>query len=267
MSLYYTGVNSCSVLPHSSSMSPENAIGLLGTIASKPYEACEEEWKKTLRLLRLEVCFIPAIQTILQQGRWRGQPNPAAYVRKGAMRCAIREGMIDLPVRPSSHEVLASDLNYRDADGDLLPHDERLDAAKFGSFDGYDDYWTPLDRVSRDLVDDHTESVDWDRAAELAGLDAGERAVLDLRLLLEIGRDQALSICHTDDDRRLLQAAWKRFNRHQDALKKVLLSGQPHKSRRISADRPEDALELVFVPMPNGGLKISFVKVVPESGI
>src|SRR5207244_10704598 len=46
--------------------------------------------------------------------------------------------MIDLS---RSREVLASDLTYRDADGNLLPHDERLDMAtveyeeKFGGDD------------------------------------------------------------------------------------------------------------------------------------
>jgi hypothetical protein len=42
--------------------------------------------------------------------------------------------MIDLLRAQQSWEVLASDLNYRDADGDLLPHDERLD---FGTRSGW----------------------------------------------------------------------------------------------------------------------------------
>jgi len=66
--------------------------------------------------------------------------------------------MIDLS---RSREVLASDLTYRDADGNLLPHDERLDMAtveyeeKFGGDDeDYEDYYSsPLDRISEVLVD------------------------------------------------------------------------------------------------------------------
>jgi hypothetical protein len=60
--------------------------------------------------------------------------------------------------------------------------------------------------------------IDWDRTAELAGLDAGERIVLDLQLM-GLGRERALSLCYTDDDRKLLQAAWKRFVRHKEALR------------------------------------------------
>src|SRR5207244_4819466 len=101
--------------------------------------------------------------------------------------------MIDLS---RSREVLASDLTYRDADGNLLPHDERLDMAtvendeKFGGDDeDYEDYYSsPLDRVSEVLVADDIAGVDWDRAADLAGLDAGERLVLDVRLVLGCSR-------------------------------------------------------------------------------
>jgi hypothetical protein len=246
-------------------------VSLFDIVSAQPYEQCEQEWAKVLLSLRLQVAFIPAIQMILKQDRWRGQPNPAAYIRKAAVRCAIREGMIELPVQHSSREVLASDLSYRDANGDLLPHDERLDVAiaryeeKFGSYYDYDDYGSPQDRVAQGLIDEETGKVDWERAAQLAGLDSGERLVVELRSNLGVGREQALSICNTEADRKLLQAAWKRFERHQDALKKVLSSDEPHKSRRISVDHPEQGLELVFVEMPDGSFKISFVKLVPET--
>lgn len=254
-------------------MSSEDVSDLFDIVAIKPYEQCEQAWSRVLRSLRLQVAFIPAIQMILQQGRWRVQPNPAAYIRKAAIRCAIRGHMIELPVQHSSKEVLASDLSYRDADGNLLPHDERLDMAtvryeeKFGSYYEYDDDVSPSDRVSQDLIDEEIAGIDWERTAELAGLDAGERFVLDLRLILGIGREQALSICLTEVDRKVLQAAWKRFERHQEALKKVLLSGESHKSRRINVDHPEEGLELAFVQMSDGSLKISSVKLVPEAEI
>ena len=256
-----------SLLPHSSGVTPQDVSQLLSTISSKPYEECEDDWKNFLRFVRLQMSLIPAVQMILRQGRWRGQPNPVAYIRKGAIRCAIRERMIDLS---RSREVLASDLTYRDADGNLLPHDERLDMAtveyeeKFGG-DDEDYYSSPLDRVSEVLVADDIAGVDWDRAADLAGLDAGERLVLDVRLVLGCSREQALSLCYTEGARKLLQAAWKRFERHQEALKKVLLSGVAHKSRRIRRVCPEEELELVFVEMQDHSLKISFQKVVPEN--
>jgi hypothetical protein len=250
-------------------MALDHANRLLETIAGKSYEECEPEWKEFLRLVRLQVSFVPAVQIILRQGRWRNQPNPLAYVRKGAIWCAIREGMVDVPQGGASREVLASDLTYRDPNGDLLPHDERLDMAvvdyeeRFGSR-YYEGYSSPLERVSHSLAPEDTMGVDWDQAADLAGLDAGERLVLDVRRF-GVSREHALSICYTELDRKLLQAAWKRFERHRTTLKRVLLSGVAHKSRRIRQVCGEDGLEPVFVEMPDHSLKISFQKVVPEN--
>jgi hypothetical protein len=177
--------------------------------------------------------------------------------------------LVDVPWR-DRRMVLATDLNYVDADGNSVPHDEKLDLAltnyeeRFGSYydDGYDDY-SPIDRVSDDLLSE-SDGLDWDRAASLAGLDAGERMVLEIELA-GIGREQAFSLCYTDEDRRLLQAAWKRFVRHRCALRQTLLSGSSHQSRRIKRPNPERELELVFVELADGSLRISFRKLVPET--
>jgi hypothetical protein len=167
--------------------------------------------------------------------------------------------------------VLAADLQYADTDGNPVPHDEKLDhlalanyEARFGPYydDGSYDY-SPCDRVSANLLTEDSEKLDWERTAELAGLDAGERIVLDIQLG-GLGREQAFSLCHTDRDRRFLQAAWKRFTRHQPALKKTLLSGASHQSRRINRPTPEKELELVFVELADGSLRISFRELVPE---
>jgi hypothetical protein len=165
--------------------------------------------------------------------------------------------------------VLAADLHYTDTNGNPVPHDEKLDLAladyekRFGSYydDGTYDY-SPRDRVSASLLKD-SDQLDWERTAELAGLDAGERVVLDIQLG-GLGREQAFSLCYTDEDRRFLQAAWKRFMRHGQALKKTLLSGASHQSRRIKRPTPEKELELVFVELANGSLRISFRELVPE---
>jgi hypothetical protein len=94
-------------------------------------------------------------------------------------------------------------------------------------------------------------------------LDVGERAVLEIQLM-GLGREQALSLCHTDDDRRYLQAAWKRFIRHKEALKQTLLSGIPHRSRRIKKTPTEKLPEMVLIELDCGGLRISFRELVPE---
>jgi hypothetical protein len=241
---------------------------LLKTISSKPYEECEKEWREVLGLLRLKVIYVSAVQTILKEGRWRNKPNPLAYIRKGSIWCAIRIGLVDVPWR-DERMVLAADLNYTDTDGNPVPHDEKLDLAlgnyeeRVGPYYDDGDYdVSPSDRVSGSLLNDADE-LNWERAAELAGLDAGERIVLDIQLM-GLGREKALSLCYTDEDRKFLQAAWKRFMRHREALRETLLSGGPHQSRRINRPIQEKKLELVFIELANGSLRISFRELVPE---
>jgi len=67
--------------------------------------------------------------------------------------------------------------------------------------------------LPRAVLDKNLE-VKWDRVADMAQMDSGERIVLRLRLL-GLERDAALATCYTDDDRKILQAAWKRFDRHK----------------------------------------------------
>lgn len=308
-------------------MSPE--IDLLTTLSTQPFSACEAQWMQLLRGLFLPISFVPAIQAVLEKGLWKRQPNPIAYVRKSSVRVAARLGIVD--VRPNRHrEILASDLSFKDADGKSLTpykmtHDDRLGAAlhrhdeqfnsglgaEYGSIYDEDDI---ADRLPDSVLDENLE-VKWDHVANMAQMDSGERIVLKLRLS-GLERDVALAACYTDDDRKLLQAAWKRFDRHKDLFKEVLMSGKslankrpqagqnqpviPDKPRSISArpvheaargakamhenptnnatpvDRvratnpPSDnlsaapQLEMIFIQLPQGGLKISFRKVPAE---
>ncbi|MBZ5508365.1 MAG: hypothetical protein LAO78_23130 [Acidobacteriia bacterium] len=240
-------------------------IELLNAVADQPYEAREAEWKELLRSLRLGLSYVPAIQAVVQQGRWKIQPNPMAYIRNGAVRCAVRMGIVD--IRPNQHrEILASDLHYSDPEGEPLEHDEKLGLAlhQYEETHGADadgNLYSLEDEVPDALMDESLD-VDWDRVANLAEMDAGERMVLDLRLI-GFGREGALAACSTDDERKWLQAAWKRFDRHKDALKAVLQSGESHPTRRVKGEiQPQ--IELIFLETPDGGLKISFRKVVPE---
>lgn len=241
-------------------------IELLNAIASGTYEACEEQWKKLLRTLRLGLSYVPAVQAVLKEGGWKRQPNPIAYVRKGAVRCAVRMGIVD--IRPNQEvEILACDLQYRDEDGEQLDHDDKLGMAlyeyenKFGPEYDHDRH-AMEDRVANALVDEELE-IDWERVAEMTEIDPGERLVMDLRMI-GFGREAALAACSTEDERRFLQAAWRRFDRHKGALSEALQSGEPHRARRIQAP-PQDELELIFIETADGGLKISFRKLVPGS--
>src|SRR6478672_1219491 len=107
-------------------MSPE--VDLLTALSTQPFSACESQWEQLLRRLFLPISFVPAIQSVLEKGRWKSQPDPMAYVRKGSLRCAVRLGIVDVR-RNVRREVLATDLNFaglhlKDPDGKSLGHDD-----------------------------------------------------------------------------------------------------------------------------------------------
>jgi hypothetical protein len=290
-------------------------IDLLTALATQPFSTCEAQWKDLLRGLFLPISFVPAIQSVLEKGRWKSQPDPLAYVRKSSLRCAVRLGILDVR-RNSRREVLATDLNFKDVDGKLLTpnkmtHDDRLGTAlhrhdeqfrtglgaERGSIYDENDI---TDRLPGNVLDQNLE-VKWDQIADMAQMDSGERIVLQLRLK-GLERDVALAACYTDEDRKLLQAAWKRFDRHKELFKEVLMSGKPVsaqlpsksiRSAHQSAQPPQAAraaqtnrtnppnrvneaipagnppgrtpqLEMVLIELPQGGMKISFRKCVPE---
>jgi hypothetical protein len=185
------------------------------------------------------------------------------------MLCAARMGIVDR--RPNQHrEILAADLQFKDADGGELVHDDRLGTAlhryeqAFGAGGGagvgaiYEqDY---IGNRLADSVLDKNLDVDWDRVGQLAGMDAGERMVLELQRI-GFAREPALAACFSEDDRKVLQAAWKRFDRHKASLKTVLSTGKADPARRRQRAAPkqsEEKLELIFVEVPGKGMKISF---------
>ena len=280
-------------------------IELLTALSTQPFSACEAQWLQLLRSLYLPIAYVPAIQAVLEKGRWKSQPDPMAYVRKGSLRCAVRLGILDVR-RNLRRETLATDLNFKDGEGKPLGHDDRLGTAlhrqdekfrtglgaEYGSIYDEDDI---TDRLPASVLDKNLE-VKWDRVADMVQMDSGERIVLKLRLS-GIERDTALATCYTDDDRKILQAAWKRFDRHKDLFKQVLMSGkslpaqppikpvrpaqqtaqssqavQQNGANRNAADRVNQTtpandtpgaapqLEMIFIELPQGGLKISFRK-------
>jgi hypothetical protein len=234
-------------------------LELLSRVASRPFEECEAEWKEVLGRLRLGMGYVPAIQSVLKEGRWKDAANPLAYVRKSAVRAAARLGIVDIRPR-QDREVLACDLRYEDEQGQELDHDDRLGAAlhryeeRFGREDG-GPHWAE-GRLPESLYTEEPE-IDWERAGKLAGLDAAERLVMELRLM-GFGRRAALRACLTDADRRYLQSAWKRFDRNKDKLGEALESGEAAPARKGGAAGPERELSVVLVESDEGKLKISF---------
>jgi hypothetical protein len=242
----------------------ESARELLEKLAMQPFESCEAEWRKFLKLAHLGLLYVPAIQEVLREGRWRVQPNPAAYVRKAARRCARKLGLVYSRPR---NEVLACELGLAELDGERVTQEEMLDLGtqKYKESRGRrsaDELYGPMARVAEAVLEETSKTVDWDRAAELADLDQGERLVLELRAM-GFSRRLALKVCWTDKDKSLLEAAWKRLERHQEALKEALKTGKPQRSRRLAT--PVEEFELIMVEQPDDSWKFSFRKLVPKS--
>ena len=191
-----------------------------------------------------------------------------AYVRKSSLRCAVRLGIIDIR-RNSRREVLATDLSFKDTDGKSLTHDDRLGTAlhlrdeQFRTGLGADqssiyDEDDIINRLPASVLDKNLE-VKWEHVADMAQMDSGERIVLRL-LRNGLGRRGALAACYTDEDRKLLEAAWRRFDRKKETLKEVLQSGKAITSRRQAEDQPRAEVEMVLIEVPDKGMKISFRK-------
>jgi hypothetical protein len=243
-------------------------LELLSRVATRPFEECEAEWKEVLRGLRLGMIYVPAIQRVLAEGRWKDAPNPAAYVRKGARRLAARLGIVERRPRPD-REVLACELRYQDEQGQELGHDDRLGTAlhrhreKYGRGYGADAH-AAEGRLPAEVYGEDMD-IDWEHAGDLAALDGGERLVVELKQA-GFSRETALRACLKDEDRRYLQAAWKRFYRDRGRFSRALLTGKPRRARKEQTEWPE--LELCLVETEEGELKISFKnKVVPEGRV
>lgn len=239
----------------------------MSTVAAQPFESCEAEWKEVLGGLRLGVLYVPAIQSVLKEGRWKSASDPMTYIRKSSVRAAVRLGIVD--IRPNQdREVLACELQFEDEEGNALDHDDKLGTAlhryeeRFGRDYGGDSHLAE-ERLPEALFNEELD-INWEQAGGLAGLDAGERLVLDLQVI-GFGREAALRACLTDEDRRYLQAAWKRFQRNKERLSEVLQSGKKGQAKHAHAEVPE--LELIFVETEEGELKISFKRGVPEGRI
>lgn len=218
---------------------------LLKAAAHERYEKGKNKWSRLLKALYLSPAYVPAIQEILRHGKWRNQTNPIAYVRKAAVKWAVQRGMVEIRRKSSRHGA---------SEGDALKEEYRLvsELCQFG--DGQEAQQI-VDRLSPEVVNEHGE-VNWEKAANLANLDPGEKIVLDLRLMGLSWRD-SVAACLTHEDRTILNTAWRRFDRHKDLLKQVLLTGKAQEIRR-TASVPE--LELMFTESQEQRLKIFFKK-------
>jgi len=234
----------------------KHELELLKGAANEPYEKGKGKWSRLLKVLQLSTIYVPAIQEILKQGKWQNQPNPIGYVRKAAVRRAVRHGLVEIrrkrgqealpPEISSEHELLAEEYRLITELCDLDNQQKRQPLVRILS----------QEVLNREVVRE-AEEVDWEKVARLANLDPGERIVLDLKLMGLRWRE-AIAACLTAADRSILNTAWRRFDRHKNVVKEALLTGKvQHIVRKTSL--PE--LELMFTEGEDGRVKIFFRKI------
>jgi hypothetical protein len=233
----------------------KHELELLKGAANEPYEKGKGKWSRLLKVLQLSTIYVPAIQEILKQGKWQNQPNPIGYVRKAAVRRAVRHGLVEIrrkrgqealpPEISSEHERLGEEYKLITELCDLDNQQKRQPLVRILS----------QEVLNREVVRE-AEEVDWEKVARLANLDPGERIVLDLKLMGLRWRE-AIAACLTAADRSILNTAWRRFDRHKNVVKEALLTGKAqHVVRKISL--PE--LDLMFTEGEDGRVKIFFRK-------
>jgi hypothetical protein len=104
-------------------------IELLNAVAEQPFETCEAEWKGLLRSPRLGLALRSSDPS---RGETRQMEIPAEShgLTSTTVPSGARYGWGIVDIRPNQHrEILAWDLNYRDADGEPVKHDEKLGMA------------------------------------------------------------------------------------------------------------------------------------------
>jgi hypothetical protein len=189
--------------------------------------------------------YLPAVQVTLAQRRWPKANDPKAYIRKVARRemlnvrsgrdpkstLVIPNGVRDEEGQPLSYQDY---IDYRSYDYDPVkkgtawqarnPSDEPIWADEEGrQIPVVNGRPVPEDLLM--LEDDGPDAklvINWPRVAERAGLDAQVAQVLKFRGA-GVTREAMLNMgAKNEDERRALQAAWRRLDRHMDAVRAVL---------------------------------------------
>ena len=74
-----------------------NDRAIIEWAASTPVAGHEAEWIRFVtEHLGLEAAYLPAVQEVLTQGRWRQADNSMGYVKTAAAREAARMGLADI---------------------------------------------------------------------------------------------------------------------------------------------------------------------------
>jgi hypothetical protein len=228
---------------------------LCGRVAAQ--SELSEELASLTVLLRLPLSCCPAVHQVLAEGNWREAAYPKTYIKKAAMTQA-RKMHLAIPHKDDTLECGGAPLVFMGGnDLDRATTREGINAALDR------EYWEsgkprPAGlagrrrvRVSEQFAPDEEVLArereaeesrsswpadcwierpelpwkrDWKKLGEKAGLDSGQTKVLVYHSQ-GISRDRAMQIQRNEVSRKVIQAAWKRFERTgwkkvQDFLKK-----------------------------------------------
>jgi len=207
----------------------------------------DAEWTALVTgTLELPIAYLTAVQTALDQGRWRNAKNPKAYIR----RVALREARSMRSGRDPKSTPLAIPANLQNDEGEALPLEEYIDfrcadlgvVKEGGIWKACDMPYEPtfVDDEGREVPvvngrpvpeellmpeDDEPDAklvINWLLVIERASLDDEEGDILMMRTS-GLSREAILRELAQGDDkeRRKWQAAWRRLDRHMDRIRAV----------------------------------------------
>jgi hypothetical protein len=195
-------------------------IEALEAVCGKPYEGNEAAWDAVMKVVKLPLCYQPAVREALAQHRWRNASNPIGYVKSVAMRVGLKSG-VNIPDwhgKPKTEVCNTSALGdvwdknelYRDKGYSQQAYIDMLQNDPSECLEDPDESYleTKLAEMSRlGLVDDDGE-IDWAKIGKRAGLNRENSRVFSLKAK-GLGRDAALETARTEIGRKKLQAAWR----------------------------------------------------------
>lgn len=217
-------------------------LAIFEQAAATPLQGHDHQWVWLIAdVLKMPICYLPAVQVALRQGRWRSAKNPRGYIKTVAQREAVALGLA-----PMSDKGLGLTVPRIPGEQRSMSHDQYIDYMHFdgpvkegGVWHARDSWDDDLDRrtrgvafggrlVAHDLLkpeDDEEDArlvIDWQKVAERAGLDEDEGWILELRLS-GFTRERILSsVAEDDEERRAYQAAWRRLDRDLPRLQDIL---------------------------------------------
>lgn len=206
------------------------AIDLFQSVAGTLYQDDDSKWNAVLAFLNLPLCYQPAVQLALADGRWKQASDPKAYVATVAYRRALKENLLanedSDEIRGRSRLEMGPVASFvpvgRNAAGESYNYDDQVDQLAWLSGD-FDDYEEPL----RDRVPDwlyaggrYGRDVNWARVAEYAvrkkSMTNNVAKVLHF-MTAGMSREIAIETAFDKEEREAIGAAWKWVDRNWES--------------------------------------------------